>query len=85
MEKKMYAVSVYERWDDGEWEFVGYVKASTVMIATFIPIVKTLDDVTLDIKENAGTQIWNKPSTFYHNLKVCIFKAAFSKVASLFS
>ena len=26
MEKKMYAVSVYERWDDGEWEFVGYVK-----------------------------------------------------------
>jgi hypothetical protein len=26
MEKKMYAVSVYERWDDGEWEFIGYVK-----------------------------------------------------------
>ena len=26
MEKKMYAVSVYERWDSGEWEFVGYVK-----------------------------------------------------------
>ena len=26
MEKKMYAVSVYERWDNGEWEFTGYVR-----------------------------------------------------------
>ena len=25
MEKKMYAVSAYERWDDGEWKFIGYV------------------------------------------------------------
>ena len=22
----LYAVSVYERWEDGTWEFVGYVK-----------------------------------------------------------
>ena len=22
----MWAVSVYERWDDGSWDFVGYVK-----------------------------------------------------------
>lgn len=22
----LYAVSVYERWDDGSWEFIGYVK-----------------------------------------------------------
>ena len=22
----MYAVSVYDRWEDGTWEFVGYVK-----------------------------------------------------------
>ena len=25
MEKRMYAVSVYERWDDGAWEFDRYV------------------------------------------------------------
>lgn len=25
MEKRLYAVSVYERWDDGEWEFRGYI------------------------------------------------------------
>ena len=22
----LYAVSIYERWEDGTWEFVGYVK-----------------------------------------------------------
>lgn len=22
----LYAISVYERWEDGTWEFVGYVK-----------------------------------------------------------
>ena len=44
-------------------KFVGYVDSRKVVIATFSPIVKTLDDVTCDVKETSGTQIWNKPST----------------------
>lgn len=44
-------------------KYVGYVKSSSVVIATFIPIVKTLEGVTCSIKETSGTQIWNKPST----------------------
>ena len=42
--------------------FVGYVKSSKVVLSTFVPIVKTLDDVTCDIKQTSGTQIWNTPS-----------------------
>lgn len=26
----LYAVSVYERWEDGTWDFVGYVKVFRV-------------------------------------------------------
>lgn len=44
-------------------KFIGYVESSTIIIATFIPIIKTLDDITVDIKETSGTQIWNTPST----------------------
>lgn len=43
--------------------FVGYVKSSTIEIATFVPIVKTLNDITFDIKSTAGTQIWSEPTT----------------------
>lgn len=44
-------------------KFIGYVDTSTIIVATFIPIVKTLDDITLDIKDTSGTQIWNQPNT----------------------
>ncbi len=43
-------------------KYIGYVNSSTVIVATFIPIVKTLDGVTCDIKETVGTQVWNLPS-----------------------
>ena len=42
--------------------FVGYVDSSTVVVATFIPIVKTLEGITCDIKDTSGTQIWSEPS-----------------------
>lgn len=44
-------------------KFVGFVESSTITIATFLPIVKTLDNITLDIKETSGTQVWNYPDT----------------------
>ena len=44
-------------------KYVGYVDSSYLVIATFIPIVKTLESVTCDIKQTSGTQIWNKPSS----------------------
>lgn len=44
-------------------KFVGFVDSSTITIATFLPIVKTLENITLDIKETSGTQIWNYPDT----------------------
>lgn len=43
--------------------FIGYVDASTVTIATFVPIVKTLENITFDIKSTSGTQIWSEPTT----------------------
>lgn len=44
-------------------KYVGYVSPSTVMLATFTPIVKTLENITFDIKSSSGTQIWSSPST----------------------
>jgi len=44
-------------------KFVGYVDSSSITIATFIPIVKTLENITLDIKDTSGTQIWSYPDT----------------------
>lgn len=44
-------------------KYVGYVSSSKVEIATFVPIVKTLEGITCDIKTNAGTQIWSSPSS----------------------
>ncbi len=44
-------------------KFIGYVASSSITIATFIPIVKTLENITLDIKETSGTQIWSCPDT----------------------
>ena len=44
-------------------KFIGYVKATSVVIATFVPIVKTLSGVTVDVKETSGTQVWNIPSS----------------------
>lgn len=42
-------------------KYVGYVKSSTVEIATFIPNVATLQNVYFDIKQTSGTQIWSLP------------------------
>lgn len=44
-------------------KFIGYVEASTVVIATFVPILKTLSNITFDIKTTSGTQIWQYPTT----------------------
>ena len=44
-------------------KFIGYVDSSTIIIATFIPIIKTLENITLDIKDTSGTQIWSQPNT----------------------
>ena len=43
--------------------YVGYVKNSSIILATFTPIVKTLSNVTFDIKQSSGTQIWQYPTT----------------------
>ena len=43
--------------------YVGFVDSSTIVIATFIPIVKILENITCDIKDTSGTQVWSKPST----------------------
>lgn len=43
--------------------FVGYVEKDKVVIASFTPILKTLEGVTCDVKTTSGTQVWNKPST----------------------
>lgn len=43
-------------------KFIGYVKKDTVLIATFTPIIKSLQDIKCDIKQTSGTQIWNKPT-----------------------
>ena len=42
--------------------YVGYVKKDKIKTVSFIPIVKFLENVTVDIKPNAGTQVWNKPA-----------------------
>ena len=42
--------------------FIGFIESSKVIISTFIPIVKTLENITCDIKDTSGTQIWSKPS-----------------------
>lgn len=44
-------------------KFIGYVDSSSIIIATFIPIVKTLENITLDIKDTSGTQVWSQPNT----------------------
>ena len=44
-------------------KYIGYVNITTVTIATFIPIVKTLDNIKCDIKGTSGTQIWTAPSS----------------------
>jgi len=43
-------------------DYVGYIDSTKITIATFIPIVKTLDGVVCDIKDSSGTQVWSKPS-----------------------
>lgn len=72
-----YFVTVLENLSDTVMKvqydkFIGYVNSSTVLIATFIPIVKTLDGVTFDIKETAGTQVWNLPSATAGNSLIVI-------------
>ncbi len=49
-------------------KYVGYIKSSSVVVATFVPIVKTLENVKFDIKNSSGTQIWQAPTT---NSSIC--------------
>lgn len=44
-------------------KYIGYVNPSTINIVTFIPKTKTLNNVSFDIKDTSGTQIWNIPSS----------------------
>lgn len=44
-------------------KYIGYVNVTTITVATFIPIVKTLDNIKCDIKGTSGTQIWTVPSS----------------------
>ncbi|MBR2391685.1 MAG: hypothetical protein IKB06_04260 [Clostridia bacterium] len=43
--------------------YVGYVKKDKITKVSFVPIVKFLENVTVDIKSSAGTQVWNRPTT----------------------
>lgn len=43
-------------------KYIGFVDSSTVTIATFIPILKTLTNISFDIKSTSGTQIWQYPT-----------------------
>lgn len=43
--------------------YIGYVDSSNLVIATFIPRVKQLEDVTCDVKETSGTQVWSCPTS----------------------
>lgn len=42
--------------------YIGYVKSACLVIASFVPNEKSLDDIKFDIKDTAGTQIWSKPT-----------------------
>ena len=43
-------------------KYIGYAKKNYLDMASFVPVDKFLQNVTFDIKETSGTQIWNKPS-----------------------
>jgi len=43
--------------------YVGFIDSSKIEIAKFTPIVKTLDGIKFDIKENVGTKIWQYPTS----------------------
>ena len=63
-----YFVLILEDTYDGCYKvqydkYIGYVDSSRVVIASFNPIVKTLSNITFDIKSTAGTQIWSSPTT----------------------
>ena len=42
--------------------FVGFINSNLIIIATFSPKIKTLENITFDIKDTSGTQVWSKPS-----------------------
>ena len=44
-------------------KFIGYVHSVSVDIVSFVPVVKTLENIFCDVKKQSGTQIWNGPST----------------------
>ena len=56
--------------------YVGYVESLKVEVATFVPIVKILKNITFDIKETSGTQIWKYPTT---QSNVCTMVSAGTK------
>lgn len=41
---------------------IGYVSKDSVVVATFTPVVPTLDDITFDISTASGTQLRSSPS-----------------------
>lgn len=43
--------------------YIGFIDSSKIEIAKFTPIVKTLDGIKFDIKENVGTKIWQYPTS----------------------
>ena len=62
-----YFVSILSKVTDNIYKvqynnYVGYVFADTISIVSFLPTTPTLENVTFDIKQNAGTQIWSTPS-----------------------
>ena len=67
-----YFVLVIQKFDDcfkvQYKDYVGYVKKENVKTSSFIPVVKTLENVTLDIKQSAGTQVWTLPSSIKGNV-----------------
>lgn len=42
--------------------YVGFVKAERLVLSTFVPVVKFLEGITLDVKASSGTQVWSSPS-----------------------
>lgn len=53
---------------------IGYVSTDTIVVATFVPIVSTLDDVFVDISSSVGTQLRSSP--FAENLSNVIVNIA---------
>ena len=63
-----YFVSIISSTENGKYFvsyglFSGYVDESNIDIVSFVPNSPTLENITFDILNSAGTQIWDKPNT----------------------